>query len=157
MLGMEDTNIIWEFGDEMFNLSNAIKVIKRGSVRIYPFLVMDYNEMFLFANILSGYLKDVGLECFVYEKNTYTFELNGTWNVVLSIKYTYLNGKTYYAMFSLINYNNENTYISPFYNIDYVKLNHHSIDNDYSLSQFNLLKDTIKSKFDNFRFIDSFP
>lgn len=160
MFGMSEINILWEIGDDPLILKKYTKVIKRGNVRIYPFLVLDrfinYNEMFILANNLSLKLKNRGVECKVLEKNTYTFELNGNWNVVLSIKYT-KDEKEFYAMFAIIHSLNYNkTYFSPFYNIEYVSLNHHSINCDSSLKEFKILEDEIKSSLD-VKYIDSFP
>ena len=106
MLGMGETDILWELGGEPLILNeNQIKVIKRGSVRIYPFLVFDkfmnYSEMFVLANLVSAKLKNKDIDCEVINKNTYTFELNGNWNVVLSIKYT-KDEKIFYAMMAII-------------------------------------------------------
>ena len=140
MLGMTETDILWEMGGEPLVLNNTIiKVIKRGSVRIYPFLVLEkfmtYDEMFILANLLSSKLKNRDINCEVMNKNTYTFELNGSWNVVLSIKYI-KHGKEFYAMFAIIHcpyY--KKTYFCPFYNIEYVSLNHHSISCKCSLKE----------------------
>ena len=161
MLGMTETDILWELGGEPLILNkNHIKVIKRGTVRIYPFLesdkFMNYDEMFVLANTLSSNLKKKDIDCSVLEKNTYTFELNGSWNVVLSIKYT-KNEKEFYAMFAIIHCSYyKKTYFCPFYNIEYVSLNHHSINCDSSSTQFKILEDEIKSSL-NVKYIDSFP
>ncbi len=158
---MTETDILWELGGEPLILNkNHIKVIKRGSVRIYPFLVSDkfmtYDEMFVLANLLSFKLKNKDINCEVMNKNTYTFEFNGNWNVVLSIKYTKYE-KEFYAMFAIIHCPHyKKTYFCPFYNIEYVSLNHHSVHCDSSSRQFKILEDVIKDSLD-VRYIDSFP
>lgn len=162
MLGMGETDILWELGGEPLILNeNQIKVIKRGSVRIYPFLVFDefmnYNEMFVLANLVSSKLKNKDIDCEVINKNTYTFELNGSWNVVLSIKYT-KDEKVFYAMMAIIHCTHyKKTYFCPFYNIEYVSLNHHSISCESSSVQFKIVEDVIKESLDGVRSINSFP
>lgn len=161
MLGMSEQKILWDMGGEPLILKkNHIKVIKRGSVRIYPLFelknFMNYNEICVLANTLSINLKKKDIDCSVLEKNTYTFELNGIWNVVLSIKYT-KNEKEFYAMCSIVNSEyHKKTYICPFYNIEYASINHHSINCDSSFKEFKILEDEIKSSLD-VKYIDSFP
>ena len=159
---MNEIKVLWEIGGEPFNFSKTIKVIKRGTVRIYPHLVFDklmnYNEMFVFANTLANSFKILDVNCFVYEKNTYTYEMNGNWNVVLSVKYTNpIDNKEYRALFAIINSRYyKKTYFCPFYNTEYTALNHHSINNESSLAQFELLTLLIKNKLD-VKQIESFP
>ena len=146
--------------EELLNL-NHIKVIKRKSVIIYPFLVLDtfmnYDEMFALANTLSRNLQKKHIQCDVLNKNTYTFELNGIWNIVLSIKYT-KNDKDFCAMFAIINCKYyKKTYFCPFYNIEYVSINHHSINCESSDKQFKILESEIKCSLKDVRYIDSFP
>ena len=75
---------------------------------------------------------------------------------MLSIKYT-KNEKEFYAMFVIIHCSYyKKTYFCPFYNIEYVSLNHHSINCDSSSKLFKILEDEIKSSID-VKYIDSFP
>jgi len=156
---MSKPTISWEIGGEPLILNNK-KQIKRRSVRIYPYLVLDrfmnYDEMFSWANILSTNLKKNNLNCDVLDKNTYTYELNGNWNVVLSIKYIY-NHTNYYAMFAIINcIHNKKTHICPFYNIEYIFLNHHPINYFHCNEDFKILENEIKKLEQNVIAIDSF-
>ena len=158
---MSESNMSWEMGGEPLIIKkNRVRVIKRKGVIIYPFLelnkFLNYDEMFALAKTLAINLKKKYIDCDIHKKNTYTFELNGSWNVVLSIKYT--NYETdFCAMFAIIHcpyY--KKTYFCPFYNIEYVSLNHHSINCHSSSTQFKILEDEIKTLLD-VKYIDSFP
>ena len=152
MLGLEETNNIWKLGENKYT-----KVIKRGSVRIFPHLISDdfmtYDDMFLFANEVILSLSNKNIHCSLNKKNTYTFELNGNWNVVLTIK----NKDNHLAMFTIIHcpyY--KKTYFCPFYNIEYVTLNQYALNSDYFSEEYNILTNIIKNKL-TVRSIDSFP
>lgn len=161
MLHMSESNISWEMGGQPLIIKkNRVKVIKRRCVRIYPFLelnkFLNYGEMFSLANTLASHLKNKNIDCDILKKNTYTFELHGSWNVVLSLKYT-KDETEFCAMFAIIHcpyY--KKTYFCPFYNIEYVSLNHHSINCHSSSTQFKILEDEIKTLLD-VKYIDSFP
>ena len=157
---MNKKKISWELGGERLVIKkNFIRVIKRRTIRIYPSLMIDkfmnYNEMLNFAKHLSKNLNAVGLDSYVYDKNTYTYELNGDWNIVMSIKY--LNNETYYhAMFTIINCIHSKIHICPFYNIEYTSLNHHPISYLTSNKEFEILKKELTKLEDNLKIINSF-
>lgn len=152
MLGFKETNNIWKLGE-----NNYTNVIKRGSVRIFPHLVYDslmsYDDMFLFANELVLLLINKNIDCIINEKNTYTFELNGNWNVILTVK----NKDNYLGMYTIIHcpyY--KKTYFCPFYNIEYISLNHHALNSELFLEEFKILTNIIKNKL-SVRSINLFP
>jgi len=159
---MSKPTISWEMGGEplILNKNNHLRVIKRKNVRIYPYLVLDkfmnYDEMFSLANVLSTNLKKNDLNCDVLDKNTYTYELNGSWNVVLSIKYIY-NNTNYYQMFAIINcIHNKKTHICPFYSIEYVILNQYPLNYFDHNEEIKMIENEIKKLEQNVISIDSF-
>jgi len=156
----KQTNSLEIGGGPLILNKNNKKQIKRRSVIVYPYLVLDrfmnYDEMFSWANILSTNLEKNNLNCDVLDKNTYTYELNGNWNVVLSIKYIY-NHTNYYAMFAIINcIHNKKTHICPFYSIEYIFLNHYPINYFQSNEEFKILENEIKKLEQSVIAIDSF-
>ena len=157
---MNKNKISWEMGGEKLILeNNTIDVIKRKNVRIYPYLMIDkymnYDEMLNFAKRLSKNLNTNGFNSYVYDKNTYTYELNGDWNIVMSIKYLY-NETYYHAMFTIINCIHSKIYICPFYNIEYTSLNHHPINYSISSKEFEILKKEVNKLEKNIKIIHSF-
>ena len=99
------------------------------------------------------------IDCSVYNKNTYTYELNGSWNIVISINYKGENNLIYYGMYVFMIIKNK-IYGCPFYNKEYVStLRHHSIDSPNTNEYYKLLEKNIIEIFskEKCKLIDSFP
>ena len=129
--------------------SRSIPYWKTQSVTIYPHLVinnyLNYDILVNLATQVKTNMKEKGYECELYDNNTYTRELNGSWNVVIGIKHTREDSKKIYQAMYLFRHdsNYNETYGCPFYNKEYVyDLNHYSVHNNKEL--FNTLETSIK-------------
>ena len=147
------SKVEWKVGDDKLQTTpyQSIPYWKKQSVTIYPHMILNnylnYEAIVNLATQVKTKMKDKGYECELYDKNTYTRELNGSWNVVIGIKHTREEDSTkkvYQAMYLFRHDSNYNeTYGCPFYNSEYVyDLHHYSVHNNKSL--FNTLETSIK-------------
>ena len=127
--------VVWKIGDDKLEL-NKSKIIPRwviNKVVIFPHISIDeylnYDEMKKLASETKKKLENDGYKCILYDRSSYTRELNGPWNVVLGIKHIPEGKKKeYQAMYLFRNDTlNKYTYGCPFYNEEYIyQLFHYS-------------------------------
>jgi len=159
-----DSDVVWFVGEDKLNIkrkSSGIRVWKLGDVHIYPHIALntliDYPELVEFATKISENLKNKGIKCVVWEKNTCSREINGAWNVVISIPYfNHKYNKHFSAMYMFRRcHYYKNTYCCPFYNKSNVT--EHSVDSIYSQKEFEAINTAIMGIYPNAEHIDSFP
>ena len=98
-------------------------------------------------------------ECELYDKNTYTRELNGSWNVVIGIKHTREDSKKIYQAMYLFRHdsNYNETYGCPFYNVEYLyDLKHCMLNKKTQPECFKILEDTLIKVLGQAKKIDHF-
>jgi len=103
---------------------------KNGSVFIFPHLEWDLDltieKLYEIVNNLKNSLKD--LDITIWDQSTYSFEVNGSWNVIFSIN----NNKKKYMYMLFLDKNK--IYGSPFVNNEYkIVLKHRSLLSDLIL------------------------
>jgi hypothetical protein len=108
---------------------NQLSTWKIGSVQIDPSIkwsnIYTHNELCLFAKGLETKLPQLNIV--IFETSEYCFEVDGRWNVTLSIssKTTPVEGKNPVYMYLIRRDTNSSsdiggTYGCPFYNTEYV-------------------------------------
>ena len=99
---------------------STIQVWKHGNVYIYPHL--EFSHLYSYEEIKQIVLnikKYLFSELIIYDESSYTYDLNGRWNICFSINknkidYTYLirrdhlTKKTYACPFNIYEYGNTN-------------------------------------------------
>ena len=149
----------WVMGGEPLVLHKN-PLIMHGNVRIYPHIEIDksttYDELLKSVNEIKNKLY---IDCCIYNKNTYTYELNGSWNIVISIICKDDNNLNYYGMYVFIIIKNK-IYGCPFCNEEYVStLRHHSINSLNKTEYYRPLEKAIIDIFskDKCKLIEYFP